>query len=89
MRRCSIKVTEVDFDTLVINIIHRCPSIIDGDSFQNQTRRFLPTDIHKQTLGKNRHRGALAVSITGLYKELKQRLLDETDDNDGREQLLS
>ncbi len=77
------------YPALVDNIIDRCPSIIDGDSFQNQMRRFLPTDIHKQTLGKNRHRGALAVSITDLYKELKQRLLDETDDNDGGEQSLS
>ena len=71
------------FPDLVDNIIEKCPSIIDGGSFQNQMRRFLPVDIYERTLDRDRHREALASSITGLYTELKQRLLDDTDDNDG------
>ena len=43
-------------------------------------RRFLPADIHEQTLDRDRE--ALARSITGLYTELKQRLFDDTNDND-------
>ena len=87
-----MKMTEVDFEALVDramrdpplvdSIIGRCPSIIDGDSFKNQMRRFLPADIHEQTLDRDRHREALAGSITGLYAELKQRLFDDTNDND-------
>ncbi len=70
------------YQALVDSIIDRCPSIIDGDSFKNQMRRFLPADIHEQTLDRDRYREALAGSITGLYAELKQRLFDETNDND-------
>ena len=70
------------YQALVDSIIDRCPSIIDGDSFKNQMRRFLPADIHEQTLDRDRHREALARSITGLYAELKQRLFDDTNDND-------
>ena len=71
------------YPDMVDNIIEKCPSIIDGELFQNQMRRFLPADIYERTLDQDRHREALSRSITGLYTELKQRLLDDTDDNDG------
>lgn len=71
------------YSSMVDNIIDRCPSIIDGDAFQNQMKRFLPADVLEQTLARDRYREALAGSITGLYTELKQRLLIDTDDNDG------
>lgn len=72
------------YPALIDNIIDQCPSIIAGDSFKNQMRRFLPTDIHEQSLGSDRHREALTRAIAGLYTELKQRLLDNTDDNDSK-----
>ncbi len=69
--------------TLIENIINQCPSIINGDSFKNEMRRFLPADIHEQTLGNSRHREALVGSITGLYAELKLCLPDDVNDNSG------
>ena len=63
------------YPDMIDNIIDQCPSVIDGASFQNQMRRFLPTDIYQQTLARDRYKEALSRSLTGLYRELKQRLL--------------
>ena len=75
------RVTE--YPSMVDNIINRCPAIIDGDTFQNQMKRFLPADVQEQTLARDRYREALTGSITGLYTELRERLSSDTDDNNG------
>ncbi len=70
------------YSVMVDNIIESCPSIIDGSAFRNQMKRFLPADVHEQTLERDRYREALGASIKGLYTELRQHLLSETDEND-------
>ena len=70
------------FSAMVDNIIERCPSIINGADFQNQMKRFLPADVHQQTLERDRYREALGASIKGLYTQLREHLLSETDEND-------
>jgi hypothetical protein len=37
-------------------------------------KRFLPTDVYDRTLGKEKFEGFLVNTVTGLFKELKQKL---------------
>ena len=59
-------------DTMMANI----PDIVAGDSFKNEMKRFLPTNVHDRTLGKNKFEGFLINTMRNLLKDTKQCLND-------------
>jgi predicted nucleotidyltransferase component of viral defense system len=55
-------------------MIEKLPNIVTGSDFKNEMKRFLPTDVYDRTLGKEKFEGFLVNTVTGLFKELKQKL---------------
>lgn len=55
-------------------MIEKLPNIVTGSDFKNEMKRFLPTDVYDRTLGKDKFEGFLVNTVTGLFKELKQKL---------------
>lgn len=55
-------------------MIEKLPNIVTGSDFKNEMKRFLPTDVYDRTLGKEKFEGFLVNTVTGLFKELIQKL---------------
>ena len=64
----------LNYPDMLDSIIARSPTIVAGTAFKDEMKRFLPTDVYDRTLDKEKFEGFLISSITGLYKELRQKL---------------
>jgi predicted nucleotidyltransferase component of viral defense system len=63
-----------DYPDRLESMINKIPGIVTGIDFKNEMKRFLPTDVYDRTLGKEKFEGFLVNTVTGLFKELKQKL---------------
>jgi hypothetical protein len=63
-----------DYPDRLESMINKIPGIVTGTDFKNEMKRFLPTDVYDRTLGKEKFEGFLINTVTGLFKELKQKL---------------
>jgi len=63
-----------DYPNRLESMINKIPGIVTGIDFKNEMKRFLPTDVYDRTLGKEKFEGFLVNTVTGLFKELKQKL---------------
>ncbi len=59
-----------DYPALIEDILRRLPSIVEGDEFRDQMRRFLTIKTHEQALSAD-GRQALVLTVSGLYRELQ------------------
>ena len=58
------------------DMMERLPGIVAGVEFQNEMKRFLPSDIYDRTLGRKKFERFLTQTVVGLFKELRQKLYE-------------
>ncbi len=63
-----------DYTGMLTKMITAIPQIVTGNTFKNEMKRFLPTDVHDRTLGKSKFEGFLINTVSGLLLDVKQRL---------------
>lgn len=59
------------------NMIDRLPEIVNGDQFQNEMKRFIPSSVIDRTLSKPKFVSFLTTEVTHLLKTLKQELEED------------
>jgi len=62
------------FASMLENRIQTLPVIVNSKAFDDEMKRFLPTDAYERTLGKTKFAGFLTSNVEGLFKELQQKL---------------
>ena len=60
------------------NMIGRIPAIVAGSQFQDEMRRFTPSDVYDRTLGQEKFQQFLVSNVTKILKELQSRMAGET-----------
>lgn len=56
------------------DMIERLPGIVASTEFEDEMRRFLPSDVYDRTLGRKKFTGFLVSAVSELYKELQDQL---------------
>ena len=59
------------------DMIARIPGLVAGAEFKNEMKQFLPSNVYDRTLGREKFEGFLTGAVTGLFKELRQKLHGE------------
>jgi predicted nucleotidyltransferase component of viral defense system len=71
-----------DYPKKLRRLIERLPTIITSGQFNNEMRRFTPTDVYDRTLGKPAFEQYLTNNVSGLFKELQSRLAGDRQEPD-------
>ena len=62
------------YPALLDSLLQRAPSIIAGQAFQDEMKRFLPLDDYQRSLENPKFERFLSRSILDLYRELRSKL---------------
>ncbi|WP_282110951.1 nucleotidyl transferase AbiEii/AbiGii toxin family protein [Shewanella algicola] len=68
------------YNAMLMSMIERLPSLITGEEFMAEMKRFIPTDVFDRTLGQKKFITYLASSVVTMLKEVQSsfRESDET-----------
>lgn len=66
------------YDAMLENMIGRIPTIVAGSQFQDEMRRFTPSNVYDRTLGQEKFQQFLVSNVTKILKELQSRIAGET-----------
>jgi predicted nucleotidyltransferase component of viral defense system len=65
------------FSQLLDKRIKSIPSIIDGKDFNNEMKRFTPTDVFDRTLGQEKFKQYIKTTVVNLLQEVKTQLFNK------------
>jgi predicted nucleotidyltransferase component of viral defense system len=68
-----------DFAQMLDLRIASISDIIEGDSFNNEMKRFTPTDIFDRTLGQEKFKQYIKTTVVNLLQEVKTQLYDKNN----------
>ncbi len=65
------------FSQMLDQRIASIPDIIEGDGFSNEMKRFTPTDVFDRTLGQDKFKQYIKMTVVNLLQEVKSQLYDK------------